>query len=131
VANATIDLLPQGAAYLDQRITQVDVRLTKLVRFGTRKLQANLDLINMFNGSTVLQVNSTYGPTGSSGRLRSVRHHSLNAASRPRPRATAQLTAYLDTQLRRPVVNVCPGVRVERGDAKIRQLPRRPRHGPV
>ena len=57
----TIDLLPQGANYLDERITQVDLRLTKLVRFATRKLQANLDVFNLFNRSTVLQVNSTYG----------------------------------------------------------------------
>ncbi len=62
-ANVTIDLLAPGAEYLDQRITQVDVRLTKTLRFGgARRLQANLDLFNLFNGSTVLQVNSTYGP---------------------------------------------------------------------
>ena len=60
-ANVTIDLLPQGANYLDERITQVDVRLTKLFRFASRKLQANLDVFNLFNSSTVLQVNSTYG----------------------------------------------------------------------
>jgi hypothetical protein len=60
--NATIDLLPAGAAYLDGRINQLDVRMTKIVRFAGRKLQANLDLFNLFNSSAVLQVNSTYGP---------------------------------------------------------------------
>jgi Carboxypeptidase regulatory-like domain len=60
--NVTIDLLPQGAAYLDNRITQLDLRLTKMLRLGARKLQANVDLFNVFNSSTVLQVNSTYGP---------------------------------------------------------------------
>jgi hypothetical protein len=61
-ANATIDLLPQGSAYLDERITQVDLRLTKTVRFGgARRVQLNMDAFNLFNGSTVLQVNSTFG----------------------------------------------------------------------
>jgi len=60
-ANVTIDLLPQGAIYLDERILQVDARLTKLFRFASRKIQANLDVFNVFNSSTVLQVNSTFG----------------------------------------------------------------------
>jgi len=59
--NVTIDLLPQGKAYLQDRITQMDVRLSKMLHFGHRTLQTNLDLYNAFNASTVLQVNSTYG----------------------------------------------------------------------
>ena len=60
--NITIDLLPAGSAYLDERITQLDLRLTKSVRFGSRKVQANFDVFNVFNANTVLQVNSTFGP---------------------------------------------------------------------
>jgi hypothetical protein len=59
--NVTLDLLPQGSAYLADRITQMDVRLSKMLRFGHTSLQANVDLYNAFNASTVLQVNSTYG----------------------------------------------------------------------
>jgi hypothetical protein len=60
-ANATFDLLPVGSGYLDQRINQFDVRLTKILRFGARKLSANLDVFNLFNNSTVLNMNTTYG----------------------------------------------------------------------
>ncbi len=61
-ANVTIDLLPLGAEYLDERITQIDMRLTRTLRFKTLRVQANLDVFNMLNGNTILQVNSTFGP---------------------------------------------------------------------
>ena len=61
--NVTIDLLPAGSAYLSDRITQLDVRFSKMLRFGQSTLQANVDLYNALNASTVLQVNSTYGPS--------------------------------------------------------------------
>ena len=60
--NATIDLLPRGSSYLDQRINQLDLRFTKMFRFqGRNRLQANMDVYNLFNGNTPLQVNQTYG----------------------------------------------------------------------
>lgn len=45
------------------RINQVDVRASKILRFGSRKLQANLDLYNVFNSSTAVNFNSTYNAT--------------------------------------------------------------------
>lgn len=60
-ANVTFDLLPIGSAYLADRINQFDVRLTKILRFGARKMSANFDVFNMFNNSTVLNMNTTYG----------------------------------------------------------------------
>jgi hypothetical protein len=60
--NVTIDLLGTGAAYLDQRINQLDLRMTKMFRLpGRNRVRANIDLYNAFNVSTVLNVISTYG----------------------------------------------------------------------
>src|SRR5262249_20157760 len=59
----TIDLLPTGAAYLDQRVNQLDARLAKIFPLGgSNRIQANVDLYNVLNSSTVLNVISTYGP---------------------------------------------------------------------
>jgi hypothetical protein len=60
-ANATFDLLPVGSGYLAQRINQFDVRLTKMIRFGARRISANFDMFNLFNNSAVLNMNTTYG----------------------------------------------------------------------
>lgn len=46
----------------EDRLTQVDVRLTKSLRFGKTRLQAMFDVYNLFNASTVLGINPTYGP---------------------------------------------------------------------
>ena len=54
-------MLPIGSAYLADRINQFDVRLTKILRFGSRKISANFDVFNLFNASTVLNMNTTYG----------------------------------------------------------------------
>jgi len=60
--NVTIDLLGTGAAYLDQRINQLDLRMTKMFRLpGRNRVRANIDLYNAFKVSTVLNVISTYG----------------------------------------------------------------------
>jgi hypothetical protein len=65
VQNVTINLLPIYSEFLDDRINQLDLRFTKVFRlaYGSR-LQANLDLYNALNASTVLTVNSTYNRTG-------------------------------------------------------------------
>ena len=48
--------------FLD-RHTQLDLRLTKKLGLGPRaRLQAIFDIYNVLNASTVLAVNSTYGP---------------------------------------------------------------------
>src|SRR5262245_3519897 len=60
--NVTVDLLSTGSAYLDQRINQLDLRLTKMFPLpGSSRVRANVDLYNLFNASTVLNVISTYG----------------------------------------------------------------------
>jgi hypothetical protein len=60
--NVTIELLPTGSGYVDQRVNQFDARFSKILRAGGMRWQGNVDVYNLFNSSAVLQVNSTYGP---------------------------------------------------------------------
>jgi hypothetical protein len=47
----------------DGRRTQLDIRVSKGFQLGRRaRLQANLDIYNALNGSSVLSLNTTYGP---------------------------------------------------------------------
>jgi hypothetical protein len=46
------------------RRTQLDLRLTKTIRLGPKaRLQANVDIYNALNGSSLVAANSTYGPS--------------------------------------------------------------------
>jgi hypothetical protein len=58
---ATIDLIPFGSVFGD-RLNQVDFRLAKTLRFGRVRLDPSLDLYNLFNASTILGINTRYGP---------------------------------------------------------------------
>jgi hypothetical protein len=65
---ATVQLIQPGTMY-DERLYQVDFRGSKIFRLGTRSLQANVDLYNAMNSSSILSINTTYGsnwlrPTG-------------------------------------------------------------------
>jgi hypothetical protein len=60
-ATAQVPLIAAGTMY-EPRRTQVDLRLTKRFQLSqTARLEANLDLYNAFNDSSVLNVNGTYG----------------------------------------------------------------------
>ena len=57
----TVQLIDPGTMYND-RLNQLDFRLSKLIRLpGNRRIQANMDLFNMFNASAVLGQNNNYG----------------------------------------------------------------------
>src|SRR5258705_6162148 len=61
-AAATGPLVATGNLYV-HRIRRLDVRFTKLIRLNQRlRMQGNLDVYNVFNGSGVVQVNNAYGP---------------------------------------------------------------------
>jgi hypothetical protein len=63
-ANIALELLPPQRFY-DDRINQLDFRVSKILRVSGKRVQASLDLFNALNTNTVLTVNSTYNPTGS------------------------------------------------------------------
>ncbi|PYR34270.1 MAG: hypothetical protein DMF90_17765 [Acidobacteria bacterium] len=51
----------QPYTQFEDRLTQLDVRLTKIFRIGGRRLQGMFDVFNVLNANTVLGVNATYG----------------------------------------------------------------------
>jgi hypothetical protein len=47
----------------EPRLTQVDVRVSRLFRLGgSTRLRGHLDIYNVFNASNVLSMTPTYGP---------------------------------------------------------------------
>jgi hypothetical protein len=61
--NATVQMIDPGTMY-GARLNQVDFRLSKIFRIpGGRRVQANVDLFNLFNVSAVLGQNNTFGPS--------------------------------------------------------------------
>jgi hypothetical protein len=61
-ANVTINLVEPGKLYGD-RISNLDFRVAKIIRFGTRRVMAGLDLYNVLNSDIVLSQDQTFGPT--------------------------------------------------------------------
>ena len=57
---ATVPLIAPGTMY-GERLNQVDFRLSKSLKVGRSRVQAMLDLFNVFNGSPVLSLNNTFG----------------------------------------------------------------------
>ena len=57
----TVDLLPLYNHFVDQRIVQLDLRLSKILQVGKARVQGNLDVFNALNSSALLSVNQTYG----------------------------------------------------------------------
>jgi hypothetical protein len=62
VANVTINLLNPGEMYRD-RLTEVDFRVGKIIRFGRARADVGLDVYNLLNSSVVQNSITTYGPT--------------------------------------------------------------------
>ena len=61
-ATATVPLVAPQTLF-ESRRTTVDVRLSKRMNLGAnRRLQANVDIYNLFGVSSVLSLNNTYGP---------------------------------------------------------------------
>jgi hypothetical protein len=60
VQTATIDIIPPQTMFED-RITQLDLRVTKKLRVGRARVEGTLDLYNFFNGSAILATNTRFG----------------------------------------------------------------------
>ena len=59
---STVALMVPNTEFED-RFSQLDLRLTKSIRFGRARVQAMVDVYNLFNASAVLTENYTYGPS--------------------------------------------------------------------
>lgn len=57
---ASVELL-QPFTMFENRINQLDVRLTKAFKFGRARLQGMVDVYNILNASPILVVNTVYG----------------------------------------------------------------------
>jgi hypothetical protein len=57
---ATVQLVAPGTLYED-RLNQVDFRLTKTLKLGRARASVQFDLYNLLNASPVLALNTTYG----------------------------------------------------------------------
>ena len=57
---ATFDLIAPATVYED-RLYQLDLRLTKIVRVGQTRIQGMFDVYDVLNASPILVVNGTYG----------------------------------------------------------------------
>ena len=60
-ATVLVPLLPAWSAFED-RLTQLDLRLTKIFTVGGVRIRGNFDAYNVLNGNSVLSVLSRLGP---------------------------------------------------------------------
>jgi hypothetical protein len=64
VCTATASAIPLMVPYtqFEGRRNQIDLRLSKIVRVGSRvRLQGNVDIFNVFNNSAITVRNNTFG----------------------------------------------------------------------
>src|SRR6185436_16715129 len=61
--NVTLNLALPGAVY-PERINTVDLRVSKILRFGRTRSNIGIDLYNLFNANTGTTFNGTYGTLG-------------------------------------------------------------------
>jgi hypothetical protein len=67
-SSVTLNVVEQGTMYLD-RMSQLDVRVTKEFRVGQARIRGMVDLYNTLNSNTVLTANNTYGTNGAAWRV--------------------------------------------------------------
>ena len=61
--NVTINAVEPGTLY-PGRTNQLDLRASKTLRMGTRRIQGMFDLYNVLNSNNVLRMNGAYGSNG-------------------------------------------------------------------
>ena len=59
-ATAIVDLIPGNTAFED-RLTQLDLRFNKIIRFGRTRVQGMVDIYNVFNSNGMTGINTRYG----------------------------------------------------------------------
>ena len=66
LTSATVNLLRQGDLYGD-RVNVVDMRFTKILRFGGKRTNIGVDLYNMFNSNMATAFEAVYEPVPGGG----------------------------------------------------------------
>lgn len=67
VCNGTVivpNIIEPNTAFED-RLTQLDLRLSKVLRLGRARIEGTFDAYNIFNGSTILAISTRYATTNS------------------------------------------------------------------
>jgi hypothetical protein len=59
-ANVTVNLVKPGTMF-GERLNQLDLRLSKLVRYGRTRTRFSVDIYNALNSNAVLSQNNNYG----------------------------------------------------------------------
>jgi hypothetical protein len=80
-ANVTVNLIEPGTMYGPRR-NNFDLRVSKLLRFGTKRLTLSVDGYNLTNADTVLAYNNSFVPGGAwltPTRIASARYMKLGA----------------------------------------------------
>jgi hypothetical protein len=62
-ANVTVNLIEPGSKYGD-RINELDLRLTKIVRIGRMRANLSADIYNLMNAAPILSYNEAFIPGG-------------------------------------------------------------------
>ena len=62
VANVTVNMIAPGSLFGD-RVNQLDLRFSKILRFQGARTKISLDLYNSLNANPALTYNNTYSPT--------------------------------------------------------------------
>jgi hypothetical protein len=63
-----VNLIQPNTVFLDHK-SQLDLRVAKNFRFGSRRVQGFADIFNLLNAGTVIRVNETYAATGTNAWL--------------------------------------------------------------
>jgi hypothetical protein len=61
--NVTVNLIPNGTLYGDRR-NNIDLRVSKLLRFGRTRTQVGVDFYNITNSDYVNTYNNAFVPNG-------------------------------------------------------------------
>jgi hypothetical protein len=67
VSSETVNLLRQGDVY-GQRVNNLDMRFSKILRFGGTRSNIGLDLYNLFNSNTPTTYEALYDPATAGAR---------------------------------------------------------------
>jgi hypothetical protein len=62
--NVTVNVIEPGTLY-GERVTEVDLRLAKIFRFGRTRTNVGFDIYNVMNMAPVLSYNQAFSPTNS------------------------------------------------------------------